>query len=319
MPLSGSARAVECILLAVLSADHALLVGPPGTTRSASFFGFLSRFPEARKFQTLATKLGSEDEYFGPVELSALKDDPCERNLDGRLAGIECAFLDEVFKGSDSASAQIKLAEWDAARAGVDRVTLPERIVQELLRIRNELKANGIVVSDRRWIAVTRVLRAATWLDDCAEVELDHLAAHRRRSVRSSSANHMSGLLPAEQDAGSPITGRTVARWMRQATRRAGSPCSRARTPSATRSARTSRCGGRLWYRSRSSPGTATSRRDHGPHAPVAERDRVARRVACRGGPWRQPGTGGSAGRKGQQFRVVTWWVDRDSNPGPTD
>ncbi|WP_437802538.1 hypothetical protein [Sorangium sp. So ce693] len=244
MPLSGSARAVQCILLAVLSGDHALLVGPPGATKSALFFGFLSRFPEARKFQTLVSKFGSEDEYFGPVELSSLKNDPCERNLDGRLTGVECAFLDEVFKGSGSASAQIKLAEWDAARADVDRVTLPERIVQELLRIRNELKANGIVVSDRRRIAVTRVLRAATWLDDCAEVELDHLAIHRRRSIRPSRANHMSGLLPAEQDAGSPITGRTVARWMRQATRRAGLACSRARTPSATRSARTSRCGG---------------------------------------------------------------------------
>ncbi|MDC0681353.1 AAA family ATPase [Sorangium atrum] len=222
MPLSGSARAVQCILLAVLSGDHALLVGPPGTTKSALFFGFLSRFPEARKFQTLVSKFGSEDEYFGPVELSSLKNDPCERNLDGRLTGVECAFLDEVFKGSGSASAQIKLAEWDAARADVDRVTLPERIVQELLRIRNELKANGIVVSDRRRIAVTRVLRAATWLDDCAEVELDHLAVHRRRSIRPSRANHMSGLLLAEQDAGSPITGWTVARWMRQATRRAG-------------------------------------------------------------------------------------------------
>jgi MoxR-like ATPase len=72
-------------------------------------------------------------------------------------------------------SAQITLKEWDAARADVERVTLPNRIVQELLRLRNELKANGLVVSDRRWIALTRVLRAAAWLDDNPEVELDHL------------------------------------------------------------------------------------------------------------------------------------------------
>ncbi|XXY16761.1 AAA family ATPase [Sorangium sp. So ce216] len=242
-------NAVECILLAALSGNHALLVGPPGTAKSALFFGFLSCFPDARKFQTLVTKFGTEDEYFGPVKLSALKNDLWERNLEGRLAGVECAFLDEVFKGSDSvlnaflsamnerlykgrpiplrmlvgasnelpeeenlaavydrfllrdlveyvqadatwmqlvatppaytASAQIKLAEWDAARTDVGRVALPERIVQELLRIRNELKTNGIVVSDRRWIALTRVLRAAAWLDDCAEVELDHLAVLR--------------------------------------------------------------------------------------------------------------------------------------------
>ena len=237
--------AIECMMLAALSGSHALLVGPPGTAKSALFFGFLASFPDARKFQTLVTKFGTEDEYFGPVKLSALKNDQWERNLDGRLAGVECAFLDEVFKGSDSVlnaflsamnerlykgksiplrmlvgasnelpeeeilaavydrfllrdlvsyveadatwmqivttppaytpSAQITLKEWDAARADVERVTLPNRIVQELLRLRNELKANGLVVSDRRWIALTRVLRAAAWIDDSPEVELDHL------------------------------------------------------------------------------------------------------------------------------------------------
>ena len=238
--------AIECITLAALSGSHALLVGPPGTAKSALFFGFLASFPDARKFQTLVTKFGTEDEYFGPVKLSALKNDLWERNLDGRLAGVECAFLDEVFKGSDSVlntllsamnerlykgkaiplrmlvgasnelpeeeilaavydrfllrdivayvqadatwmqlvatppiytpTVQITLKEWDAARADVERVPLAQRIVQELLRIRNELKTNGLVVSDRRWIALTRVLRAAAWLDDSAEVELDHLA-----------------------------------------------------------------------------------------------------------------------------------------------
>jgi MoxR-like ATPase len=238
--------AIECMILAALSGSHALLVGPPGTAKSALFFGFLASFPDARKFQTLVTKFGTEDEYFGPVKLSALKNDLWERNLDGRLAGVECAFLDEVFKGSDSVlntllsamneriykgkpiplrmlvgasnelpeeeilaavydrfllrdvveyvqadatwtqlmtlspvytpTAQITVQEWDAARADVERVPLPDRVVQELLRVRNELKANGVVDSDRRWIALTRVLRAAAWLDDAPEVELDHVA-----------------------------------------------------------------------------------------------------------------------------------------------
>jgi MoxR-like ATPase len=241
--------AIECMSLAALSDSHALLVGPPGTAKSALFFGFLASFPDARKFQTLVTKFGTEDEYFGPVKLSALKNDKWERNLEGRLAAVECAFLDEVFKGSDSVlntllsamnerlykgqpiplrmlvgasnelpeeeilaavydrfllrdlveyveadaawaelvtkppryvpSVQITLAEWDAARADVNKVAMPDRIVQELLRIRRELKGNGIVVSDRRWVALTQVLRAAAWIDDCVEVELDHVAVLR--------------------------------------------------------------------------------------------------------------------------------------------
>jgi MoxR-like ATPase len=241
--------AIECISLAALSGSHGLLVGPPGTAKSALFFGFLASFPDARKFQTLVTKFGTEDEYFGPVKLSALKNDKWERNLEGRLAAVECAFLDEVFKGSDSVlntllsamnerlykgqsiplrmlvgasnelpeeeilaavydrfllrdlveyveadsawaelvakppryvpSAQITLKEWDAARGDVGNVTMPDRILQELLRIRKELKDNGVIVSDRRWIALTQVLRAAAWLDDCTEVELDHVAVLR--------------------------------------------------------------------------------------------------------------------------------------------
>lgn len=237
--------AIECITLAALSGSHALLVGPPGTAKSALFYAFLSCFPDARKFQALITKFGTEDEIFGPVKLSALKNDQWERNLDGRLAGVECAFLDEVFKGSDSVlntlltamnerlyqgksiplrmlvgasnelpeeevlaavydrfllrdvvayvesdatwmqlvatapifqpPVQIPVRDWDAAKADVERVALPVRIVEELLRVRKDLKANGLTVSDRRWMALTRVLRAAAWLDDSPEVELDHL------------------------------------------------------------------------------------------------------------------------------------------------
>jgi len=37
----------------------------------------------------------------------------------------------------------------------------------------------GIIASDRRWIALTRVLKAAAWLDGAAQVELDHLSALR--------------------------------------------------------------------------------------------------------------------------------------------
>jgi MoxR-like ATPase len=238
--------AIECIVLAALSGNHALFVGPPGTAKSAMVFGFTASFTGVRKFQTLVTKFGTEDEYFGPVKLSALKNDQWERNLDGRLAGVEVAFMDEVFKGSDSLlntllsamnerlykgqpiplrmlvgasnelpeeeilaavydrfllrdvvqyveadttwmalvasppvykpTVQITLEEWDAACADVEKVALPERVVLEMLRIRKELKKNGLVVSDRRWIALTRVLRAAAWLEEAPAVELDHLA-----------------------------------------------------------------------------------------------------------------------------------------------
>ena len=75
--------AIDCIILAALSGSHALLVGPPGTAKSALFYAFLACFPDARKFNALVTKFGTEDEIFGPVKLSALKNDQWERNLEG--------------------------------------------------------------------------------------------------------------------------------------------------------------------------------------------------------------------------------------------
>lgn len=242
--------ALEAVMLAALTHQHCLLVGPPGTGKSALFTGFLASFTDARSFVTLVTKYGTEDEYFGPVKLSALKLDKWERNLDGRLAAVECAFLDEIFKGSDSVlntlltvlnertykgasvplrfvvgasnelpeddglaavydrflvrdvvdyvsadatwmgllatppkytpTVSLTTAEWDAAVVDVmASVKLPQRVIAEMLRVKTELKQNGIVVSDRRWIAATRVLRAAAWLDDEPEVSLDHLQALR--------------------------------------------------------------------------------------------------------------------------------------------
>ena len=237
--------AIECITLAALAGTHALLLGPPGTAKSALFFGFLSSFRDARKFQTLVTKFQTEDEMFGPVKLSALKEDRWERNLAGRLAAVEFAFVDEVFKGSDAilntllqamnerlyagqpiplrmivgasnempadeglaamfdrfllrdvvtyigaeetwmdmvATAPsyapqvfVSLDELSAACEAVGRVELPRPVVEAMLAIKKELGKVGIVVSDRRWIALTRVLRAAAWLDGDQAVSLDHL------------------------------------------------------------------------------------------------------------------------------------------------
>ncbi|MFO0590486.1 MAG: AAA family ATPase [Polyangiaceae bacterium] len=241
--------AIECIVLAALAGHHALLVGPPGTAKSALFTSFLASFTDARMLVTLITKFTTEDELFGPVKLSALKRDTWERNLEGRLAGVECAFLDEVFKGSDAilntllsamnerqykgqpvplrmivgASNElpeedtlaavydrflvrdvvqyidadatwtdllthppdyrppttISLHEWDAARAAVGMVAVPHGVVHELLRIRTELKAQRLVISDRRWLALRSVLQAAAWLDEATEVELDHVEVSR--------------------------------------------------------------------------------------------------------------------------------------------
>jgi MoxR-like ATPase len=236
--------AVEAIVLASLSGQNALLIGPPGTGKSALFLAFLSHFSDARTFQTLVTKFSTEDSLFGPVKLSALKADRWERALDGKLAAVETAFLDEFFKASDAAlntllsavnertyqgariplrltvaasnelpaddglaaiydrfvvrevveyvqgddawadlmsapptyapgALRLSLSDWADAVAAVAAVELPESIVRALVKIRRALRDVGVIASDRRWIALARVLRASAWLDGRAAITMD--------------------------------------------------------------------------------------------------------------------------------------------------
>jgi MoxR-like ATPase len=56
---------------------------------------------------------------------------------------------------------------------------LSDAVLTEMMRIRKTLATQGVTVSDRRWIAVGDLLRAAAWLDGASEVELDHLGVLR--------------------------------------------------------------------------------------------------------------------------------------------
>jgi MoxR-like ATPase len=100
-------------------------------------------------------------------------------------------------------TAMITVQEWDAARNDVENVPLPDRVVQELLRVRNELKANGVVASDRRWIALTRALRAAgVALEQVQQLRLGGLypLPQLRRPAVSSSAEAKMTALDAYHD-----------------------------------------------------------------------------------------------------------------------
>jgi MoxR-like ATPase len=55
-----------------------------------------------RRFSVLLTKYTAVDEVFGPLSLTALKEDRYRRVTAGRLPEADGGFLDEVFKGSSS-------------------------------------------------------------------------------------------------------------------------------------------------------------------------------------------------------------------------
>ena len=92
---------IDSILLALLSGQHCLLLGPPGTAKSALVKDLCERIG-GDYFQWLLTRFTTPEELFGPVSLKALEQDQYKRVTTGKLPEANIAFLDEIWKASSS-------------------------------------------------------------------------------------------------------------------------------------------------------------------------------------------------------------------------
>jgi MoxR-like ATPase len=92
---------IDGALAAVLAGEHVLLVGPPGTAKSALVRAIAQAFG-GTYFERLLTKFSTPDEIFGPVSLKALEQDRFARVTTGKLPEAEFGFIDEVFKSSSA-------------------------------------------------------------------------------------------------------------------------------------------------------------------------------------------------------------------------
>lgn len=95
-------QVLRLTLLAALAGEHTLLIGPPGTAKSALARRIHLAFCDARYFERLLTRFTVPEELFGPLSIRALEEDRYERHTTGFLPDATVAFIDEVFKANSA-------------------------------------------------------------------------------------------------------------------------------------------------------------------------------------------------------------------------
>lgn len=88
---------IRGLLVALLSKQHVLLLGAPGTSKSAMVHDLCSRIG-GKYFKKLVSRTTTPEELFGPVSLKALENDSYKRVTAGKLPEANVAFVDEIFK-----------------------------------------------------------------------------------------------------------------------------------------------------------------------------------------------------------------------------
>lgn len=92
-------QVAELLILAAVAQEHLLVIGPPGTAKSA-VVRRVAQSLGGNYFEYMLGRFTEPSELFGPVNLNKLREGTVETDTVGMLPEADIAFLDEVFLGS---------------------------------------------------------------------------------------------------------------------------------------------------------------------------------------------------------------------------
>lgn len=97
----GKEEMIRLLFVSAVAGEHMVMVGPPGTAKSALVRAFADTI-EATYYDYLLTRFTEPNELFGPVDIQAFRQGSYRRRIEGMLPEAEIAFLDEIFKANSA-------------------------------------------------------------------------------------------------------------------------------------------------------------------------------------------------------------------------
>ncbi len=92
---------IRLLVICTIAGEHMVIVGPPGTAKSA-IIRLFARLIDASYFEYLLTRFTEPNELFGPVDMTAFREGEYRRRVENMLPQAEVVFLDEVFKANSA-------------------------------------------------------------------------------------------------------------------------------------------------------------------------------------------------------------------------
>lgn len=121
----GKQEITRLMLLSALAGEHLLIIGPPGTAKSA-LVSTMARLLSARYFEYLLTRFSEPNELLGPIDLRAFREGSYRRRSEHMLPTAEVAFLDEIFKANSAIlNSLLTLLNERRLHVGGERIDVP--------------------------------------------------------------------------------------------------------------------------------------------------------------------------------------------------